>query len=68
MRRARPNPPDLDNLMLEVGGVIDKAIEQADREALLEHARAGRSVPIWEDGKIVWKPAAQVLVEMKTAD
>ena len=53
--------------MLEVDGVIDKAIHLAAREAALEHAQAGRSVPVWEDGKVVWKPAAQALAETDAA-
>ena len=32
---------------------VDVAHEQAAREALLEHARMGRSVSEWRDGKIV---------------
>jgi len=53
--------------MGEVGGAIDQAIEQAAREAALEHARAGRSVPVWENGKVVWKPAAQALAQTDAA-
>ena len=54
---------DLLKLMLEKGGAIDQKIEQAAREAALDDIAADRSVPVWEDGKVVWKPAAQALAE-----
>ena len=28
--------------------------ERSNREALLEHARMGRSVPEWDGSKVVW--------------
>jgi hypothetical protein len=33
---------------------IENALDQATRVALREHAVAGRKVPIWRDGGIVW--------------
>jgi hypothetical protein len=33
---------------------IDRAHELAARDALLEHARMGRPVSEWRDGKVVW--------------
>ena len=33
---------------------IDRAHALATRDALLEHARMGRSVCEWRDGKVVW--------------
>ncbi len=36
------------------------AHEKANREALLEHARMGRSVCQSRDGKVVWIPPAEV--------
>lgn len=33
---------------------IGAALQQAGREALLTHARLGRHVPEWRDGKVVW--------------
>lgn len=32
---------------------IAAAIGRSARQAALDHARAGRSVPVWRDGKIV---------------
>lgn len=34
--------------------LIEKKLQRAGREAIRQHALAGRSVPVAEDGKIVW--------------
>lgn len=39
----------------------DTAIQKAVREAVLQHARAGRAVPEWRDGKIVWVQPDEIL-------
>ena len=39
---------------LELNAQIDAAHERANRTALLEHARMGRSVPESRDGQVVW--------------
>ena len=49
--------------MSEVDGEIDRAIQLAAREAALRHVREGRIVPVWENGAVVMKPAAQALAE-----
>lgn len=36
------------------------AHEAANREALLEHARMGRSVSTWRDGKVVYVPPEEI--------
>lgn len=58
---------DLLKLMLEKDGAIDREIQQSAREAALDDIAAGRSVPVWEDGKVLWKPAAQALAETDAA-
>jgi hypothetical protein len=65
--KTAPKPANLNKLMDEVGGAIDQAIEQAAREAALEDIAAGRSVPIWQDGKVVWKPAVEALAQTDAA-
>ena len=40
--------------MIDDDDLMTEAIRQGVREALLSHARAGNSVPISENGKIVW--------------
>src|ERR1700679_2951919 len=37
------------------------AFRRAVRAAVLEHARAGRSVPTMRDGKVVWIPPEEIL-------
>jgi hypothetical protein len=39
---------------------VDRAHALADREARLEHARMGRSVCEWRDGKVVWLTPAEI--------
>jgi hypothetical protein len=41
--------------------LISEAICRAMREAVLKHARAGRPVPTWQEGKVVWIPPEEVL-------
>jgi hypothetical protein len=36
------------------------AHDAANREALLEHARMGRSVSTWRDGQVVWITPAEI--------
>lgn len=33
---------------------LGAALRQAGRDAALTHARLGRSIPEWQDGKVVW--------------
>ena len=39
---------------------IDEALETAFRDMLLDHARLGRSVCEWRDGKVVWIMPAEI--------
>jgi hypothetical protein len=39
---------------------VDRAHAAADKEALLEHARMGRSVVVSRDGKLVTVPPAEI--------
>lgn len=33
------------------------------REALLQHKRAGNPIAVWEDGRVVWILAEEIVVE-----
>ncbi|MDY7000392.1 MAG: hypothetical protein SVS15_01255 [Thermodesulfobacteriota bacterium] len=44
------------------GTPIDEAIKEAVRQAVLEHKRAGRSLPVWRDNKVVWIPPEEIPV------
>jgi hypothetical protein len=40
---------------------IEAALKRLGREVVLAHARAGRSVPSWENGKVVWVSPEEIL-------
>jgi hypothetical protein len=40
---------------------IEAALKRLGREVVLTHARAGRSVPSWENGKVVWISPEEIL-------
>jgi hypothetical protein len=41
--------------------LIDAAHARATRDALLAHARAGRSVPVSDNGHIIWLSPEEIL-------
>jgi hypothetical protein len=47
--------------MMADNTLIDEAIGRAVREAVLKHARAGQPVATWQNGKVVWISADEVL-------
>ncbi len=46
--------------LLAMNEKLDAANARATRDALLEHARMGRSVPESHDGKVVWITPAEI--------
>ena len=34
---------------------LEAVLIEAGRRAIQEHAQAGRKVPFWKDGRVVWK-------------
>lgn len=60
---TRSSSKDLDKIFKE-GTLIDNALKEAVRKALLHHKRNGNSVVTWQDGKVVWIPADQIQVDM----
>lgn len=44
--------------------LITEAIRRGVREAVLDHARAGRPVATWQNGKVVWIPPAEILARL----
>ncbi|MDE2997706.1 MAG: hypothetical protein OXU79_01350 [Gemmatimonadota bacterium] len=46
--------------------MIDNALKEAVRKALLHHKRNGNSVVTWQDGKVVWISADQIQVDTDT--
>jgi hypothetical protein len=43
---------------------LETALQKAFREVILSHARAGRAVPTWRDGQVVWLSPEQVFAEL----
>lgn len=42
---------------------LAKAHEEAYRDAVLEHARLGRSVSVWRNDRVVWLTPEEVFAE-----
>mgnify|MGYP001593961926 CR=1 FL=1 len=40
--------------------IMDQAMQDAVRDALLDHKRTGDPIVVWQDGKVVWIPADQI--------
>lgn len=41
---------------------MNAAMQDAVRDALLDHKRTGDPIVVWQDGKVVWIPAHQIVV------
>jgi len=41
---------------------VDKGIRAGVKKALLEHKKAGRSIVVWENGKVKKIPASKIKV------
>lgn len=54
--------PDIEALMKD-GALIDAAIERGVRDALREHKLFGNPIAVWENGKVVWIPPADIPVD-----
>ena len=45
---------DVNSIFVEDGHLIDEALKQGVRDAMLRHKEAGLPVVIYRDGKAVW--------------
>ena len=45
---------DVNRILVEDGEVIDEALKQGVRDAMLRHKQAGLPVFIYRDGKAAW--------------
>ena len=52
--------------LLADSDLMSAALVRASREALLSHARAGRSVPICPNGEVIWLSPEEVLSKLAT--
>jgi len=48
--------------IFEEGTLIDEALKQAVKEALLKHKQTGNPIVIWKDGKAVWLAPEEIPV------
>ena len=60
----------LDGVLSEIplGVRAEMAMKEAVAAAIAEHHRAGRSVPIWRDGRVVMLPPEQSAVAEEEAE
>ena len=61
----RSSKKDIGKIFKE-GTLIDEALKEAVRKAMLQHKRNGNSVVTWRNGKVVWIPADRIEVGMET--
>ena len=57
-----PYDPDTLSQMLSQAKLMEAAIGESVREALLRHKRDGLPVATWRDGKVAWIPADLIQV------
>jgi hypothetical protein len=57
---------DLDRVF-DDGVVIEEALARAALEARREYVRLGRPMPVWQEGRVVWIPAAELDVRDSNA-
>lgn len=53
---------DIEAIMRD-GTLIDRAMVEARRDALLDHKRTGDPIVVLENGQVVWIPAEQIQVD-----
>jgi len=41
---------------------VDRAMRAAVRDALIEHKRAGQPIAVWQDDKVVWIRAEEIVI------
>jgi hypothetical protein len=52
--KARDEKKDINRIFVDEPHLIDEALRQGVRDAMLRHKRAGLPVVIWRDGHSVW--------------
>lgn len=43
-------------------GEVGRRLRLAARNAVREHKRLGHPIAVWQDGKVVWIPAEEIVV------
>jgi len=57
-------PRDLDAILKDPR-LIDKALRQAEEDALRLHKRAGNPIAIWREGQVVWLTPEEIPVSLE---
>jgi hypothetical protein len=59
-----PDKPerDIEELMSD-DALIDNALVDAVRDAVLQHKRAGNPIAVWESGHVVWVPPEEIAAD-----
>jgi hypothetical protein len=60
------DPQTLAHLLAEADAV-EAAVRESVHEALLMHKRLGNPVATWENGQVVWIPAAEIAIDGDSA-
>lgn len=55
------NKKEIDDIFRE-GTLIDKALMEGVREALIRHKQAGNPIVVWRDEKVVWLTPEEIPV------
>ncbi|MEW6738626.1 MAG: hypothetical protein ACOYU2_05480 [Nitrospirota bacterium] len=55
------NKKEIDDIFRE-GTLIDKALKEGVREALIRHKQASNPIVVWRDGKVVWLTPEEIPV------
>jgi hypothetical protein len=63
MRVTDQKPPATLEERLRDDRLIEAALRRAMQDALLQHKRAGNPVPIWREGRVVWIPPEEIVIE-----
>ncbi len=58
-----PQIPLTSDLFVRYSAEVEEALNEAVRDALLDHKRAGNPIAIWRDGKVVIIPANEIPVD-----
>lgn len=61
MNMEEKNKKEIDDIFRE-GTLIDKALKEGVREALIRHKQASNPIVVWRDGKVVWLTPEEIPV------
>ncbi len=61
MSMEEKNKKEIDDIFRE-GTLIDKALMEGVREALIRHKQAGNPIVVWRDEKVVWLTPEEIPV------